>query len=73
MKAKLEPGLYEHFKGMRYQVIDVARHSESLEYMVVYKALYGDFGLWVRPLTMFTEIIERDGVQLQRFKRLAEG
>ncbi len=47
-----EGGLYEHYKGMRYKLISVARHSETLEEVVVYKALYGDHGIWVRPLSM---------------------
>lgn len=65
-------GIYEHFKGMRYQVIDVVRHSETQDEMVLYKALYGDFGLWVRPLDMFAETIEREGVSLERFRRISD-
>lgn len=63
----LAPGIYRHFKGNLYEVIAVARHSETAEDMVVYRALYGDHGLWVRPLTLFTEAIERDGQRLPRF------
>ena len=61
------PGLYRHFKGNLYELVEVARHSETLEEYVVYRALYGDRGLWVRPLGMFTEEIERDGVRQRRF------
>lgn len=68
----IRPGIYQHFKGNQYQVVDIARHSENLEEVVVYKALYGDFGLWVRPLAMFAETIERDGKQIARFSRLSD-
>ena len=57
----IKKGRYQHFKGNFYHVVDVAHHSETQEAYVVYKALYGDFGLWVRPLAMFEETIERDG------------
>lgn len=60
-------GIYRHFKGNRYELIDVARHSETREWMVVYRALYGERGLWVRPLSMWEEIIERDGRKMPRF------
>ena len=65
---ELKKGQYRHYKGNLYEVIDVARHSENLEYMVVYRALYGDFGLWVRPLSMFIEEVEIDGKLLKRFE-----
>lgn len=65
-----EPGIYEHYKGNRYEVIGVAKHSESLEDFVVYRALYGDHGLWVRPADMFAEDIVIDGVQRPRFQRI---
>ena len=64
----LKKGIYRHFKGNLYEVIDIARHSETLEEHVVYKALYGDFGLWVRPLSMFIETIERNGETISRFE-----
>jgi hypothetical protein len=64
----LQPGVYKHFKGNLYQVIGVARHSESEEQLVVYKTLYGDHSLWVRPLGMFTEMVECDGRQVARFE-----
>jgi len=53
----LKPGIYAHYKGREYEVIDVATHSETEEKMVVYKALYGDYGLWVRPFAMFDELM----------------
>lgn len=66
----LKLGIYQHFKGNEYQVLGVAKHSETEKELVVYKPLYNDSGLWVRPLSMFTEVIERDGKRLQRFKFL---
>ena len=63
----IKPGIWRHFKGNRYQVIGLARHSESEELMVVYRALYGDGELWVRPASMWLETIERDGQIFQRF------
>ena len=70
----IEKGLYEHFKGKRYEVLDVARHSETLEPMVIYKALYkGDFPdgtLWVRPLAMFKENVSVAGKLVPRFRQL---
>ncbi len=64
----LQPGRYRHFKGKDYEVLGVARHSEGQEDMVVYRPLYGESGLWVRPLSMFVEEVERDGVRLPRFR-----
>ena len=64
----IKPGLYRHFKGSEYQVLEVARHSETMEEFVVYRALYGDGGLWVRPLGMFAETVERDGEVMPRFR-----
>ena len=69
---KLKPGRYRHYKGKDYQVLDVARHSETGELMVVYRNLYGDFELWVRPLTMFTEQVEVDGKTSPRFTFISE-
>lgn len=63
----LRPGRYRHFKGNEYQVLGVARDSESEQQYVVYRALYGEGGLWVRPLSMFTEEVVRDGRRQQRF------
>lgn len=67
----LPPGRYRHYKGNPYQVLGLARHSESLEVLVVYRALYGDQGLWVRPLAMFKETVEVEGNRLPRFVREA--
>ena len=69
----LAPGLYRHFKGNLYDVIGVARHSESLEPQVIYRALYGERGLWVRPLAMFVEQIEREGRWQPRFAPVETG
>ena len=63
----LQPGLYRHYKGPEYRVLGVARHSETQEQVVVYQALYGEFGLWVRPLEMFVSEVELDGRQVPRF------
>ena len=64
---ELKPGRYRHFKGKEYQLVGLASHSETLEPMVVYKALYGEGGLWVRPAAMWTERVERDGYSGPRF------
>ncbi len=69
---KIRLGKYRHFKGMEYEVIGVAHHSESLEDFVVYRALYGDGDLWVRPLSMFFEKVERDGKVLDRFTYIGD-
>ena len=66
------PGRYRHFKGKEYEVLFVAQHSETLEPMVVYRALYGERGLWVRPASMWNETVERDGKTVRRFVRLEE-
>ena len=58
--STIQPGRYRHFKGKEYEVIGTARHSETLEEMVVYRALYGDGGLWVRPLAMFLSKVDRE-------------
>jgi hypothetical protein len=60
-------GIYRHYKGQHYRVLGTARHSETMEPLVVYQALYGEFGLWVRPAAMFSETIERDGQPMARF------
>lgn len=67
---KLQPGRYRHFKGGEYELLFVARHSETLEPMVVYRALYGEGGVWVRPAAMWNEIVERDGKSFPRFRYL---
>ena len=58
---QLKPGRYRHFKGKEYQLLYVAKHSETLEPMVVYRALYGEMGVWVRPAAMWTAQVDRDG------------
>ncbi|MCT2529502.1 DUF1653 domain-containing protein [SAR92 clade bacterium H921] len=63
----LAKGVYRHYKGNLYQVIDVARHSETEQEHVVYRTLYGDYSLWVRPLDMFVETVEADGESQPRF------
>ncbi|ATC97345.1 MAG: DUF1653 domain-containing protein [Pseudoalteromonas spongiae] len=64
---KIQPGKYQHFKGNFYQVIDTVTHSETQETLVLYKPLYGEQALWVRPIEMFVEEIERDGKVFKRF------
>jgi len=66
--SELKLGVYEHYKGERYEVLFIVKHSETLEDMVVYKKLYGDFSLWVRPLGMFTEEVEVNGKKVPRFE-----
>ena len=66
------PGRYRHYKGHEYRVLGLARHSETLEPLVVYEALYGERGLWVRPAAMFTETVTIDGQQVARFARIAD-
>jgi len=63
----IAPGRYRHFKGKEYEVLGIARHSETEEEMVVYRALYGDGGLWVRPAAMWTQEVDRDGYHGPRF------
>ncbi|HSC80047.1 MAG TPA: DUF1653 domain-containing protein [Chitinolyticbacter sp.] len=70
-KPTLPTGRYRHYKGKDYEVLDLVRHSETEEWLVLYRTLYGDFGLWVRPYAMFVELIEIDGVQQPRFARIA--
>ena len=65
-----EPGIYRYFKGNYYELLGVARHSETLEELVVYRALYGERGLWVRPLSMWNETVVRDGKTVPRFVRV---
>ena len=68
----LKTGLYQHYKGNRYEVIDIVRHSETEEELVLYRALYGEGGLWVRPLAMFTESVNVDGHCMARFTYIGE-
>jgi len=67
-----QPGRYRHFKGKEYELLFVARHSETLEEMVVYRALYGERGIWVRPASMWNETVERDGKTYRRFTRIED-
>lgn len=69
---ELKPGKYRHFKGHEYELVGVAKHSETLEPMVVYRALYGDGGLWVRPAVMWIEAIDREDYHGPRFQYIGE-
>ena len=71
--TKFKTGRYRHYKGNEYEVVGIARHSETLEEHVVYRALYGDHGLWVRPRTMFEESVEAGGQRVPRFAFLGPG
>jgi hypothetical protein len=65
------PGRYRHYKGMEYEVVGTVRHSESLEPMTLYRALYGEYGLWVRPAAMFNENVVIEGIEQPRFRKIA--
>ncbi|MDO4897527.1 MAG: DUF1653 domain-containing protein [Moraxella sp.] len=69
---RIKQGIYRHYKGNLYQVLHTARHSETEETLVVYRALYGEYGVWVRPLAMFCESITIDGKTLPRFELVKE-
>ena len=69
---QLTPGRYRHYKGQDYEVLHVARHSETEELLVVYRPLYGEPGVWVRPLDMFTEQVEIGGKLIRRFRPLED-
>ena len=69
---ELIPGKYRHFKGGEYELIGIASHSETLETMVVYRALYGEKGLWVRPAAMWNEWVEKDGYSGPRFIKMED-
>ena len=71
-ELEMKKGIYEHYKGNRYQVVGIALHSETLEEMAVYKALYGEEKLWVRPVYMWDELVEKDGEKVPRFKFISE-
>ncbi len=64
----MKKGIYEHYKGNRYELLDIAIHSETLEEMVVYKALCGEGKIWVRPSSMWSELVEVDGKSVPRFR-----
>ena len=66
------PGRYRHFKGNEYEVLTIARHSETTEPMVVYRALYGEGGVWVRPADMWNETVTREGVTYKRFTKIED-
>jgi hypothetical protein len=68
--AEIQPGRYRHYKGNEYTVLGVARHSETLEELVVYRQEYGERGLWVRPAAMFAETVEVNGKSVLRFQRI---
>ena len=70
MTTALKPGLYQHYKGPQYKVIHVATHSETEEQLVIYQALYREFGIWARPLSMFLETVEKGGETIPRFAYL---
>ena len=72
MENEIKLGKYRHFKGNEYEVLYIAKHSETGEDMVVYRALYGDFGIWVRPAIMWNETIERDGKIYKRFEYIGD-
>ena len=67
-----KPGIYRHFKGNYYRLVTIAKHSETLEPMIVYQALYGERGFWVRPLSMWSEQVTRDGVTATRFTYICD-
>ena len=69
---EIKPGKYRHFKGNEYEVIGIAKHSETLEEMVVYRALYGEGGIWVRPANMWDETVEREGKSFKRFAYIGD-
>ena len=69
---EIKPGRYRHFKGNEYEVLYIAKHSATLEPMVVYKALYGECGIWVRPASMWNETVERDGKTVKRFEYIGK-
>lgn len=68
----IKTGIYRHFKGNKYKVLYTAKHSETLEEMVVYQALYGERGIWVRPADMFLQTVERDGQVFTRFEKISD-
>ena len=69
---KPQKGIYKHFKGNKYELLEIATHSETLEQMVVYRALYGEGGVWVRPLSMWKEQVEVDGKFVPRFQYIGD-
>ena len=72
MDSEIKPGRYRHFKGNEYRVLGIAKHSETMEEMVIYQALYDEQGLWVRPASMWNEEVEHQGVKVKRFTYIEE-
>lgn len=72
MNNEIKKGRYRHFKGNEYEVLDIALHSETLEEYVVYRALYGEQKVWIRPASMWNETVERDGKVFRRFEYIGE-
>ncbi|WP_413500932.1 DUF1653 domain-containing protein [Psychrobacter maritimus] len=72
MTKPIPQGIYRHYKGNLYQVLHTAQHSETEEALVVYRCLYGEYGVWVRPLTIFSEIVMIGGKEVARFKLIKE-
>lgn len=72
MNAKIKKGIYQHYKGNYYEIIDSARHTETLEEFVIYRALYGNHELWIRPLAMFLQDVEIHGIRTKRFQYVHE-
>ena len=72
MNQAIPQGIYRHYKGNLYQVLHTAQHSETEELLVVYRCLYGEYSVWVRPLVMFSETVTVDGKQLPRFELIKE-
>ncbi|MDO5400594.1 MAG: DUF1653 domain-containing protein [Eubacteriales bacterium] len=73
MTDDIRPGRYRHYKGRDYEVLFLARHSETEETLVIYRALYSEGGIWARPAAMWNELVETDGRQVRRFTRMEEG
>lgn len=69
---ELKKGKYRHFKGKEYELLEIATHSETLEQMVVYRALYGERWIWVRPASMWSETVEKDGYSGPRFQYIGD-
>ena len=72
MSEQIQLGRYRHFKGNEYEVLAIAKHSETEEEMVVYKTLYGDYSTWVRPISMWNETVTRDGQTFKRFTKIED-
>ena len=68
MTQTIPQGIYRHYKGNLYQILHTAQHSETEESLVIYRCLYGEYGVWVRPLSMFSETVEVEGKQVPRFE-----